>query len=373
MTREEYDDFLDGMTADTEEFARDFAEEWNEVIADFTDRFFDWDAAWDDYETVTALSTRAMTKSIDNWVTDQRRVLDASLFVYENYGQAAGELFDTLPEDLAAHLAAALAKDPKIFIAQFEKILTADQILLGFAMEKFLASLPAGAQKGLDAWNAYFDSTVEPALLESGEEGGDAWVQGLEENYLAWRNGLVEESPALAGAFNTMLLEAISTIDEFSLLDIAAITADMTTTEKLLFFTGIGVEWRTAIALAFASLPELLGDIATEAGIKVNENFELVEGIQSPSKVFMKMGRQIAEGFRIGVSDMGKIMETAGMDVSRSFNPVVPQSATSITRVTNINIDHPNHPTDDITKDLQRASVLAGFQRMAEVGSINNS
>jgi len=50
-----------------------------------------------------------------------------------------------------------------------------------------------------------------------------------------------------------------------------------------------------------------------------------------------------------------------------------PSTTTTSHRGGDLVINHPHHPTDDLSKDLQRADVLSGHQRRAEVGTLNNT
>jgi hypothetical protein len=97
----------------------------------------------------------------------------------------------------------------------------------------------------------------------------------------------------------------------------------------------------------------------------INRAAELGLGLGSPSRVFMKMGSLSAQGFSMGFD---KAMQ--GMSDSL-FSSVVPPNVNN-TSTQIINIHHPNHPTDDLTGDLQRASILAGFQGVAETVSLKN-
>jgi TP901 family phage tail tape measure protein len=366
LTKEEYGDFLDDMMEDTRDFAFDFTDGWNSIIEDFTDRFFDWSAAWNEYETVTALSTTKLANSVEKWVNDQERLFNASLFVYEQYGDETGAFFDQLPEDLQRRLAAALAKDPNLFATQFGIILSANADLLGLEFAKFLSKAPEGAQKGLDAWLNYFDTVINPALLAEGPQSADSYMQGVISQFTEWKVALLQEAPLVAEAFDALLIEALSSVDtDLPLMDIAALSANMTTEDKLRFFTSVGIEWKLAIALAFADLPLLMGDTAESAAQQVADKFAGIVGIKSPSKLFIKYGKQVAEGFRMGVGGMGKIMEMSAIDVAQNFNPAVPQTAgIGATTITNeINIHNPvsNSPFEDTRNGLAVTALLGSL------------
>lgn len=374
QTQEEYDDFLVDLVDSTEEFGADFGEAWTETITDFTDRFFDWSAAWDEYEQVAAIGTKAFTSSIENWNKDQQRLFDTSIFIHETYGTAVGDFYDQLDEGIQRDLAATYATDPEAFFTKFNKVLTSQTLLMALEFEKFVAAAPAGASKALAAWDVFFDTEVSPKLENAGEEGSERYTSALIEGFGGFKAKLIENAPALAQDFNDFIIAALEQVDtDFTLFDIEALTRSMTTVEKLLFFTNMGIEWKTAIILAFGDLPGALGRIGAEAGRQVHNRFSSELVADSPSKVFIGIGKGVREGFRLGIGDMGEIMAVAGMDVSRSFNPVVPQSAASVVNNSNLTINHPHHPTDDLSKDLQKADVLGKFQRMAEVGSINNT
>jgi hypothetical protein len=96
-------------------------------------------------------------------------------------------------------------------------------------------------------------------------------------------------------------------------------------------------------------------------------------GVRSPSKVAIKLGEQFTEGLRIGLN------QDVPVDFARRILPPfqnmmasTPSSPVTNDSRTEIVINHPNHPTDDLTRDLQRASVLAGFQRISESRPLSN-
>ena len=90
----------------------------------------------------------------------------------------------------------------------------------------------------------------------------------------------------------------------------------------------------------------------------------------------MKMGADFTEGLSIG---MASNLDTSMFQrVQPTFQAMMDSSGPPNVTVAappggDLHIHHPHHPTDDLTKDLQRSSLLGGFQRMAEVGGINNT
>jgi hypothetical protein len=99
--------------------------------------------------------------------------------------------------------------------------------------------------------------------------------------------------------------------------------------------------------------------------------------IRSPSKVAMRQGRDYIKGLQLGFNQganelviPSQILSGFDRMFAQSASPMGPTSTT--THGPTIQINHPNHPTDDLSRDLQRASILAGFQGIAETVGIKN-
>lgn len=368
-SREEYDEALAGIGEDTREFAAEFADEWQEIVDDFNDRLFDWSTAWDGYENAARLSTAELTTSIANWVEDQRRLTDTLAFVYENFGQDVGMFFQTLPEELQRGLAATLEEaGPEEFRAQMDVLTQAWGTLLGFSLENALTMAPAGAQRGLEAWEDFFTNEVAPSLVGHAEVGSDAWIEAVLEKFGEFRAQLSSKSPELAAAFNELLetgmINPITQLDEAlgDAFDLQAFVSDMTTGEKAEFFHSIGLSWKEAVALAFAGLVDDLGNTATRAANRVDRNFRNGIRAESPSKLFMEYGKFSAQGFEIGF--------LKNLD-SMNFRPSQPvfqiqAPAQTPTNGPSITIVNPQHKDDDVLDGIKRASSLVGLTRAAE-------
>jgi hypothetical protein len=97
---------------------------------------------------------------------------------------------------------------------------------------------------------------------------------------------------------------------------------------------------------------------------------------QSPSKVAIRQGQDYIEGLSMGLSSgLHNLSQRVLPNANALANMAIPTvGSTQLAPASgpSITINHPNHPTDDLTRDLQRATVLVGLQQVAETTSINN-
>lgn len=366
-TSTEYADALAQILLDSAEFGSDFAEEWEEIVAEFNSNLFDWETAWDEYEQAPKISTRELTKSIDNWVADQKRLSTALAFVYTNMGEEIGEFFTTLPIDLQRGLAATLAESgPEAFTNQINTLTDAWGELMTLSFENALTMAPTGARRGLDAWVDFLDNELGPTLEEHGPVGSQRWIDGVIQGFASFKGQLLDESPEMALAFDEMLTAAVEQIDaDIEIIDVQAAIADLTTAEKILYFQGLGLDWATAIALGFAALPAKLGEVANKAVARVNNNAARGWGIKSPSKVAAHWGKMIGIGFQQGL-DQAMPMPFQHLTKVPSMGPQ-PSTSSGMSRDTHITIVNPQHKDDDVLDGVKRASTLVGLTRYAEV------
>jgi hypothetical protein len=141
--------------------------------------------------------------------------------------------------------------------------------------------------------------------------------------------------------------------------------------ERVMFFRELGFSWAEAIALGFKlyDLPNAFEQETREGILRsILEADELLE-TGSPSQVFFRMGKAVGEGFKLGIEHTQPQVDMALANMTR---PTETGDMRPNINTTEIHVHHPNHPTDDLTKDLQRATVLVGLQQVAETTSINN-
>lgn len=364
-TREDYNEALANMIADTAEFTQEFADEWDEIVGEFNESLFDWETAFDEYESVTALGTSDLNSSIDKFIEDQRNRTAALRFVYEEFGEELGSVFASLPAEMQLRLGATLDDlGPEAFRTQMETIAGAWGDMSGLAIENAMIMAPTGARRAFEMWSDAFGELMGD-LPEEAEEGTDAWKEAVLAGFEEFRVGLLEESPELADAFDAFVEEALNQAekDHPVPIDIDEMTRGMTTAERLQLFTNMGFEWVDAVMLAWGTLPGKMGDTATSGAEAVKKKFPEGIEISSPSKVFERFGTFAAQGFEMGFANsLDKVSFKPNQPVLKLEAP-----STQVADGPSITIVNPQHKDDDIVDGLQRASTLVGLTRMAEI------
>ena len=376
---EELEEGLDSILEGTAEFGDEFAEEWQETIDTFNFQLTQWDDAWDDYEQVAKLSTTDITKSLGNYVADAQRMSDATQFVFDNYGSFWFDFWANLSEDARAGMAATLAEvGPEEFRRQFDAFGLAWNRLGVIAMEDAFHLAPEGAKRAMEAWPAQFESIMaDDKFTDAFAHGSEDWVGALVDNFGVFLGG---QQPEVITAILDNLDGAIDSVNAqlesqgFG-IDFSQITADMTGPEIAMLFHSMGFSWAESIALGFAAadLPAKMGGEARRGAGAANRGATDIFEATSPSKVFMRLGGDVAEGFKIGVArGMGGIMGDVPLfrDIatSQSAGPIkVDVSGIQPSVGPSINFNGDVASPEEVTDAVQKGMTLTGLMRAAEV------
>lgn len=365
---------LDDWTAEIMEFGEDFGDAWADIITDFSDKLNNWEAIWDGYEAAPAPSLTEIRNSIQAWRTDSERFLATQEDIFSNYSVDHQDFWLSLPEDIQRGLAALRAESPEQFATLFGEMFDENNLQIGDVLTGTLQTVGNVAANLMKReWPQVYATAARQAGEKGIAVGTRAWAEHLSNAVTAWVLGIEAQSPEVADALITLMREGINKAQNpVSELGgtlapgvVANITADMTRFERINAFYNAGYDWATATLLGFLAvdLPNLFADEAFEVVGAWDGALKEASGVQSPSKLMMDFAEDLAAGFNIGINN--------SLDLS-AFDPILRASGGgSISNVTEIHVHHPNHPSDDLTADLQRATTLAGFQRIAEVGGIN--
>jgi TP901 family phage tail tape measure protein len=368
IDREKYDAALDTIEEKSREFSDDFLKIWDETVQGFTDQLFDWETAWAEYEQAPVVNLAKLQDSLANWVADAQKQTDTRLHILQNYGRDEVAIWDALPDQLRAQLAAAWAKNPSLFGEAFDTILATDQALMDLLVTNLFADAPAIAAESLPAWEAFFNDELAPVLAEGAEVGSLKWSAGMSVGFDAFIEEVRAKDPIMADALTEMLRKAAGTtlnnLSTDELIDVVQIMAsDLTTQEKLDKLTAMGLTWAQAVALGFAKIDGLMEHIAGEAATTVNRKFGGMMRVSSPSKVFEYFGKMSALGYEQGfMNGLQNMNFKPGQPVMKIEvpNAPVPVNGPSITIV------NPQHKDDDVLDGIRRATTLVGLTRAAE-------
>jgi hypothetical protein len=252
---------------------------------------------------------------------------------------------------------------PETFKEQFDAFGIAWGRLGKIALEDALHLAPEGAKRAMEGWPAAFEAILDDdAFSDAFTKGSDDWVGALVSNFGVF---LGSQQPEVADAILTNLDGAIATVNSEMAsqgfrVDFSTITADMTGPEIAQLFHAMGFSWAESIALGFAAadLPGRIGNEGSKAGSGIRDAFahEIESG--SPSRVFMRFGGDVAEGFGLGLS-RGLQQLPPGLGLTRNVHP-------SETPVVNVDVSgvQPHGATSieihGQTKDLDASIRLAG-------------
>jgi len=369
---EDAEKLYESIMKDVRSFGGDFADAWNGIIGDFADQLLDWDAIWGGYEEVVAPNIDAIRDSMGFWESDTEKLLNTMTEIFTDFDFEHRMFWLSLSDTQRAELAALRAKSPKEFRDIFEEMFV-------FGIRRSRDLLEVELLTISTFITGYMDQNWKPALAKAMADAGEGGIIKGTEQWDVFIGEVMNEmlisikefDPLLAGTlkelFDAGLGQVLGDEDLFGqVMDV--LIADLSSAERTRQLFELGLSWRTALELGFGELS------FTETVNREIEGFKRAAErgleIESPSKLSRKWGRQLGEGFRMGLQE--SFAPTAGL-LDSVFQRMAPSQTSSIVKTTSITINHPNHPTDDLKKDLQRASVLAGHQRLAEVGTINNT
>ncbi len=409
-TIDEYEDILMDLREDTADFGQDFVDDWMDITDDIAEALLDFDSAFDDFEATTEFNLDAISESMNQWVIEQGQITEAMALAVERFGAEAGSFFLTLDPKIQGQFGAAVAAGQgEAFLETFGGILDQRGGLLQLAFERALLIAPVTAGQITARWENFMNNELIPALSEEGiEPGTEAFNIAISEMFTEAMATIGEGSPIMAAEIRDMLKqaagEALVGLDMSELGKVEEIIrSTLTTADKIQAFVDMGFSWGEATALGFGGLLGLIKDIketklfegADPADIKffkagrqwarkAAEGFgilpslmETIAGsassravaavnkglvIESPSKVFEEIGKNVAMGFDLGLQSGGDL---AVFKPHQSIvNIQTPPS--SVSRDLNITIDHPEHRGDDILSSLQETTTLVALTRMAE-------
>lgn len=415
-TVEEYEEILADLRGETKDFGQDFVDDWFDIVDDIQEALLDFDTAFDEFETTTEFNLSALSESLSNWVTEQAQITEALRLVVEEFGAEAGAFFLTLDPAIQGQFGAALAAgEGEAFLETFGGILDEREGLLQQAFERALLIAPVTAGRVTAQWENFMNNELIPTLAEEGiEPGTEAFNIAISEMFTEAFTSISEQSPIMGGEIRNMLeqaaREALMGLDMTEIGKVEEIMrSELTTADKIKAFADMGLSWSAATALGFSNLPDMIDDIkefilfqgadpadikflnagkrwAAKAAEGFNDLPRLIRGItedaaedainaadkkflnQSPSKVFQRIGKDVAMGFDLGLEAGGAL--AAFKPHQPIVNVQTPPS--SVSRDLNITIDHPEHRDDDILSSLQETTTLVALTRFAETTPGNN-
>lgn len=292
------------------EFGEDFQEIWDEIIQDFTDTFTDWEAIWDGYEAVVAPSLTDIRASIAAWRKDSRRLLATQEEIFTEMDHAHRIFWLGLPEAQRRGIAALRAEGGNEWAILLEEMFLEGQQQSLDTLEASLQVLGTVALETIARdWPAKLREAMAVAQEAGFAPGMEQWDTAMDLALEQMIADIALDDPLLAAEMQRFMEAAVDAgflFDEDlfgAAMDI--LMADMTTAERSLAFAQMGIAWALDISGGFSAIVALMRGIGGQAGRAASTGFGDALLVKSPSKVFMKIGEHVAEGFRIGMGDMG--------------------------------------------------------------------
>ncbi len=337
---EVWDDFAEGVgeaVSDMNQFVSDAFDDISESVLSSIDPF-------EEYERAAAISSKAVITSLRNQVADLQAWADLADRLT---GQVSGTTLSFLEaQDLSvrAGLAALFAEDEDAFdalIAEFEATMGEDGILFGIADQMFTTKLPGIARTGIASLTKALQEEI--ALLTEADVDPDLAVAG------AWLNVFEQlpENQELREAYMTAMLSSLAP-DQLKIL-----------------LEELGEELPASIAKGIRNRLWELRDAAAHMGREVERVVRAGLIAKSPSKVMMRLGEDISEGLRLGLTSNDPFAPlTQQLQQLRTLPPFTP---TNVSNVRSVEITINNPITKDLKEDLQSPLVLAQVTQLVDL------
>jgi len=357
LQTEEGQDRLTQFDKDIVTLAGNFADSLTDSFDEVRETLLEGFPAWDEYGDSAKVAMDKVIEAQDRMLADVQRWAPAQASLIGTVSAATLQWFDDLSPLEKGALGRLFANDPLEF-AKFATDVDDNLAELTAAADAFLITrLP----QILDDATLTASEKISALVNELKLPPGDA-----EKIVGAYEAGLTDFFNALPGSLGDDVRLAI-----LALLDpsqSAAAIAEKGGMTAGWFIQGVEQALLAGDLTLKVAVEEGIVDPIVDAADRKFQN-------KSPSKVGMRIGSDFAEGISIGMAS--NIDTSMFQRIAPSFQAMMDQSAPPTVNVApsggDLIINHPHHPTDDLKKDLQRASVLAGHQRLAEVGTINNT
>ena len=343
---------------DTGKLADDWAESLTDSFDEVAEALLSGMPAWDEYETIAIESLDAVFAAQTAWLTD----LGDWAGVQESLmGIASQATLDWLDAQDAPTLGA-LARRWKDNLGLMEVDIEGLNLTLDTAathVETVLTSrLPLILGKAVPEIHDKMNLLVAELELPPGD------AEKLTDAYHA---GLVSFMAALPASLSAEVKTMIASL--------LGLTPDLEQIVKDSGFTA-GTTWVQSLAAAIAAGKIILPEAMTSGVVDpIIKTWQTGMESSSPSKVAIRMGEDFTQSIAMGMKT--GIQTDMFQQVTPAFQAMMDANGSSTTttnsRGGDLHIHHPHHPTDDLTKDLQRSSNLSGIQRLAEVGTINDT
>ena len=352
---------IESFNENIAEFGEDFLDTWNDVIGGFVDLLTDWESVWDEYVTVVAPSVDKILDNMAKLNVDNEKWIALQKHIFATYSHDYRVFWLGLEEETQRGLA---AMDPDDFQTTFEAMFAFDQLQQFQALESGLAVMETVL---LETISTKWPPKLREALADAEKLG---WAPGMAEWNLLMGEAIDDmiadvhlDNPVLAAELQRFMEAAV---DQGFLFDedlfgaaMDILMADLTSAERSLAFAELGIGWALDTAGGYAALIALMRGVATEAAQSVPDAIDRVLQNRSPSKVMMKIGENAAEGFRLGMGDMGmgNVSEMIQSLSHVSTSPSITNNRGGDTFVINGN---------ELSESIRLAGTLAGITRRME-------
>lgn len=340
------EDFYEAMGEGAGEFQNTLSESFNEVRDTIMGGF----PTWDEYEQVSVESFQAVLDAQNAYLED---LADGFELESELTGQVSGRVMEFI-EGLDPATKGALARWRRTNKTEFEAWI-----------EEVSSNLDEAGDHVDDFWQLE---------LPEAQEAGFATMFG-QAVQRAKEFGLPGEQTAQA--IMDGLTTQMESLTEEQQTDFMGFIANIFSDEEFLSSIGldIGNPIVQGILEALGALPAKAGPVIREGARKVSDRWDEEYEVSSPSKMTLRVGKELTRGLFVGMEDeFTHQLRATSQPVANIVNPRpsvnvnVPAGGGS----RDIHIYYPQHTENDISDAIQKSSFLGSIQRVAETTPGNN-
>lgn len=347
---EDGSDRIDGFYENLGEGAQEFQNTLSESFEEVRDTIMGGFPTWDEYEQVSVESFQAVLDAQNAYLED---LADGFELESELAGQVSGRVMEFI-EGLDPATKGALARWRRTNKTEFEAWIDEVSDNLdeagGHVNDFWKLELPAAQEAG---FATLFGQAVQQAKEFNlpGEQTAQAIMDGL---------------------VNTMthLTEAQQT-------DFMGFIANIFSDEEFLNSIGldIGNPIVQGILEALGTLPGKADGVIRDGAQKVSDTWDDAYEVSSPSKMTLRVGKELTRGLFIGMEDeFTRQLRTTSQPVTNIVNPspTVNVNVPSGGGSRDIHIYYPQHTENDISDAIQKSAFLGSIQRVAETSPGSN-
>lgn len=340
------DDFYESMGEGAQDFQNTLTDSFEEV----RDAIMGGFPTWDEYEQVSVESFQAVLDAQNLYLED---LADGFELESELAGQVSGRVMEFI-EGLDPATKGALARWRRTNKTEFEAWIdeVGDNLdeAGGLTNDFWELELPAAQEAG---FATLFGQAVQQA--KAFELPGEQTAQAIMDGLMETMGHLTEEQQADFMGFISNIFQDEAFLESIGL--------------------DIGNPIVQGILEALGALPDKAGGVIREGARKVSAIWDDEYEVSSPSKMTLRVGRELTRGLFVGMEDeFDRQLRATNQPVANIVtpNPTVNVNVPETGGSRDIHIYYPQHTENDISDAIQKSSFLGSIQRVAETTPGNN-